>query len=409
MSFLSTLFCCFDAEDSHKREASTTLTKSKSHTNSRPRLTKTQSNLQKALIPNGNSSTNNINTINTNTNGKGNGKFSSVNDNAVPMTTGKPASPKAKVPGQILNPPQPTATATNTSNSTKHQTAMNKNSSSEYSQLDDELSDLKDATDSSKDEDDAVQIHEHDTQTQDTDEQANANANANVNANAKPNPNDITAPATFNYEQADYDEQQFGMDLSIILPDQTVASSGRLLDPPAPALKGRKCLVLDLDETLVHSSFKYVRQCDFVIPVEIENQIHNVYVIKRPGVDEFLKRVGQIFEVVVFTASVSRYGDPLLDILDVHKSVHQRLFRDSCYNYQGNYIKNLSQMGRPLQDLIIIDNSPASYVFHPQHAVPISSWFSDSHDCELTDILPFLEDLAVDKVDDIRLVLDINV
>ena len=34
------------------------------------------------------------------------------------------------------------------------------------------------------------------------------------------------------------------------------------------------------------SSFKYIHQADFVIPVEIESQFHNVYVIKRPGVDE---------------------------------------------------------------------------------------------------------------------------
>lgn len=199
------------------------------------------------------------------------------------------------------------------------------------------------------------------------------------------------------------------VDLSKILPDQAVAASGWLLDPAPAHLKGRKCLVLDLDETLVHSSFKYVRHSDFVIPVDIDGQIHNVYVIKRPGVDEFLRRCGELFEVVVFTASVSRYGDPLLDILDQDKNVHHRLFRDSCYNYDGNYIKNLSQMGRPLEDLIIIDNSPASYVFHPQHAVPVSSWFSDSHDCELSDLLPFLEDLAAPGVDDVSLVLDVNI
>jgi len=28
-----------------------------------------------------------------------------------------------------------------------------------------------------------------------------------------------------------------------------------------------------------------VHQADYVVPVEIENQFHNVYVIKRPGVD----------------------------------------------------------------------------------------------------------------------------
>jgi hypothetical protein len=40
--------------------------------------------------------------------------------------------------------------------------------------------------------------------------------------------------------------------------------------------------------------------------VEIEGQYHNIYVIKRPGVDQFMKRVGELYEVVVFTASVSK-------------------------------------------------------------------------------------------------------
>lgn len=182
-----------------------------------------------------------------------------------------------------------------------------------------------------------------------------------------------------------------------------------LLNPPAPELAGRKCLVLDLDETLVHSSFKSLRNADFIIPVEIDSQYHNVYVIKRPGVDEFMKRVGELYEVVVFTASVSRYGDPLLDQLDIHKVVHHRLFRESCYNHEGNYVKNLSVLGRPLKDTIILDNSPMSYIFHPQHAVPVSSWFSDTHDNELVDMIPFLEDLAKDKVRDVALSLDMNV
>ena len=112
-----------------------------------------------------------------------------------------------------------------------------------------------------------------------------------------------------------------------------------LLPPVQPHLQGRKCLVLDLDETLVHSSFKILNQADFTIPVEIEGQYHNVYVIKRPGVDAFMKRVGELYEVVVFTASVSKYGDPLLDQLDIHRVVHHRLFRESCYNHQGNYVK----------------------------------------------------------------------
>ncbi|CAE6482803.1 unnamed protein product [Rhizoctonia solani] len=177
-----------------------------------------------------------------------------------------------------------------------------------------------------------------------------------------------------------------------------------LLPPLAPAHAGRKCLVLDLDETLVHSSFKLIPQADYVVPVEIEWQWHNVYVIKRPGVDNFLKKMGELYEIVVFTASLSKYADPVLDKLDIHKVVSHRLFRESCYNHKGNYVKDLSQLGRPLTDTIILDNSPASYIFHPNNAVPVSSWFNDPHDTELTDLCPFLSDLRV--VDDVRGVLD---
>ncbi|KAG5645184.1 hypothetical protein DXG03_006702 [Asterophora parasitica] len=177
-----------------------------------------------------------------------------------------------------------------------------------------------------------------------------------------------------------------------------------LLPPISPKHAGRKCLILDLDETLVHSSFKSIQQADYVVPVEIEYHLHNVYVIKRPGVDKFLKMMGEIYEVVVFTASLSKYADPVLDKLDIHHVVSHRLFRESCYNHRGNYVKDLSQLGRPIADTIILDNSPASYIFHPNNAVPVSSWFNDPHDTELTDLIPFLTDLAT--VDDVRGVLD---
>ncbi|KAJ3785701.1 NIF-domain-containing protein [Lentinula aff. detonsa] len=177
-----------------------------------------------------------------------------------------------------------------------------------------------------------------------------------------------------------------------------------LLPPIAPQHVGRKCLVLDLDETLVHSSFKSIPQADYVVPVEIEYTWHNVYVIKRPGVDNFLKKMGEIYEIVVFTASLSKYADPVLDRLDIGHTITHRLFRESCYNHKGNYVKDLSQLGRPIADTIILDNSPASYIFHPNNAVPVSSWFNDPHDTELTDLVPFLGDLS--EVDDVRGVLD---
>lgn len=67
-------------------------------------------------------------------------------------------------------------------------------------------------------------------------------------------------------------------------------------------------------------------------------------------------------------------------------------------------LQDLSQLGRDIHTSIILDNSPASYIFHPNNAVPVSTWFNDPHDTELTDLCPFLTDLA--PVEDVRGVLD---
>ncbi|KAI9027295.1 HAD-like domain-containing protein [Phycomyces nitens] len=190
-------------------------------------------------------------------------------------------------------------------------------------------------------------------------------------------------------------------------PLQSPETTAWLLPPLTVADQTKKCLVLDLDETLVHSSFKVIPNPDFVVPVEIDNQFHNVYVLKRPGVDEFMRRMGEIYEIVVFTASLSKYADPVLDILDIHKVVTHRLFRESCFNHRGTYVKDLSQLGRDLESTMILDNSPASYIFHNANAVPVSTWFNDPHDTELTDLVAFLEDLT--SVQDVTLVLDSTV
>ncbi|GBG26804.1 Mitochondrial import inner membrane translocase subunit TIM50 [Hondaea fermentalgiana] len=167
-----------------------------------------------------------------------------------------------------------------------------------------------------------------------------------------------------------------------------------LLPPQLPAMKGRKCLVLDLDETLVHSSFAPVPNPDYVLPVEIEGNVHHVYVLKRPGTDEFLQRLGKLYEIVVFTASLAKYASPLLDLLDSHNVIEHRLFREACTNHQGNYVKDLSLLGRDVKSTIIVDNSPASYLFHPENAIAVSSFIDDMSDRELYYALPFLEELA---------------
>jgi len=172
-----------------------------------------------------------------------------------------------------------------------------------------------------------------------------------------------------------------------------------LLPPLRDTDRSKICLIIDLDETLVHSVFRPVPNADFIVPVEIDGQVHQIYVTKRPHVDEFLRRVGPLYECVLFTASLAKYADPVADLLDPNHIFHSRLFRDSCTYYNGNYIKDLSRLGRDIRKVIIIDNSPLSYLFHQDNAVPVTSWFDDMHDTELLTLIPILERLA--SVDDV--------
>jgi RNA polymerase II subunit A small phosphatase-like protein len=63
--------------------------------------------------------------------------------------------------------------------------------------------------------------------------------------------------------------------------------------------------------------------------------------------------------------------------------IRHRLFRESCTQYQGNYVKNLSLLGRDLKTCVIVDNSPLSYLFHPENAVGCISWIDQQDDDEL--------------------------
>ncbi|KAL7211506.1 hypothetical protein ACSBR2_014383 [Camellia fascicularis] len=118
-------------------------------------------------------------------------------------------------------------------------------------------------------------------------------------------------------------------------------------------------LVLDLDETLVHSTLEHCEDADFSFPVFFNMKEHTVYVKQRPYLQMFLGRVAEMFEIVVFTASQSIYAEQLLDILDPdRKLISRRAYRESCIFSDGSYTKDLTVLGVDLAKIAIIDNSP---------------------------------------------------
>ncbi|OHT11327.1 NLI interacting factor-like phosphatase family protein [Tritrichomonas foetus] len=164
-----------------------------------------------------------------------------------------------------------------------------------------------------------------------------------------------------------------------------------LLPPPLPEDQNKICLVLDLDETLVHSSFLSIPHADFRFVLGMDENQVGVFVCIRPGAERFLKELGNLYELVVFTASCQPYADTVIDYIDPGRVIKYRLYRDSCTDFGGNFVKDLSRLNRNLERIIIIDNSPSAYLLQPYNAIAISSWFDEPMDNELLLILDFLK------------------
>ena len=183
------------------------------------------------------------------------------------------------------------------------------------------------------------------------------------------------------------------------LTSKNAKKSLELLLPPS--ISKKKTLVLDLDETLVHSQFgPFNTPSDVVINIEIENELHDIHVLVRPGVKEFLEKMSKKFEIIIFTASISKYAGPLLDILDKDKNCSFRLFREHCTLLNSSFVKDLKKLGRDLKDVIIVDNSPMAYLLNSDNGLPILTWFDDKNDKELFKIIPILDFLSL--VPDVR-------
>lgn len=204
-------------------------------------------------------------------------------------------------------------------------------------------------------------------------------------------------------------------------------TASKYILPPPPRLfplsrnpekrRRKKTLLLDLDETLIHSlsrgtprSLGSSGSCH-MIELKVNNVATLYYVYKRPFCDFFLKEVSKWFDLQIFTASVKEYADPIIDWLEsdiVDHKTHavgnsqvftKRYYRNDCSYRPGvGYIKDLSLFFPKQDDLknvIILDNSPVSYALHEDNAVMIEGWINDQGDRDLLNLLPLLYSLSL--------------
>lgn len=175
--------------------------------------------------------------------------------------------------------------------------------------------------------------------------------------------------------------------------------------PLIPTKPSKKTLILDLDETLIHSLSKGGKMSSgHMVEVKLGTHAILYYVHKRPFCDQFLQRVCDWYNVVIFTASVQEYADPVIDWLEQDRKYFKaRYYRQHCTFRYGAYMKDLSVAEPDLSKAIIVDNSPLSYRLNEENAVPIEGWISDPSDRDLLYLIPVLQGLHL--VHDVRSLL----
>jgi CTD small phosphatase-like protein 2 len=120
---------------------------------------------------------------------------------------------------------------------------------------------------------------------------------------------------------------------------------------------------------------------------------------------DFLYKVLNFFELVIYTASTKEYAEQVINKLDPQRKILKyRLYREDCLHIGGHFVKDLSRLGRDLSHVIILDNSITSFAHHLDNGIPILSWFDDQNDGELWKVGNLLEQLV--NTQDVRPILN---
>ena len=143
-------------------------------------------------------------------------------------------------------------------------------------------------------------------------------------------------------------------------------------------------LILDLDETLIYCNDNLGLPHDVALKIRFPTgEKVEAGVNVRPYATELLRELGQLCEIIVFTASHECYANVVLDHLDPKRElVSHRLFRSHCWQTgEGVYIKDLRVLrGRELANLLLVDNAAYSYFYQLENGVPIIPFYDDRQD-----------------------------
>lgn len=175
---------------------------------------------------------------------------------------------------------------------------------------------------------------------------------------------------------------------------------------------GKVTVVLDLDETLIHSIFlrdlevllrgnggkaskivKKMKKKSDLFLTDV-GRCGDIAVFFRPGLHRFLSKLSKTCEVVLWTASNRKYAKPILDYIDPDgELLPYRLFRKHTIERADNeLVKDLSKLGRDMKRTVLIDNNPRTLDRAPRNVYLIPDFYGDPNDTELSKAWGFLSE-----------------
>ena len=187
---------------------------------------------------------------------------------------------------------------------------------------------------------------------------------------------------------------------------ENISNSFNLLENKS----NKKTLILDLDETLIHSDLDLIYK-NHIITLYFDSEEEDeknipIPLILRPGLFDFLNYAKEKFELIIFTASHKNYADKIIDYIEKEKKYFSlRLYREHCiFIKPGLYIKDLRIFkNRDLKNIVLIDNSIFSFAHQLNNGILVTSFYNDDNDFFLENLKEYLS-YCIEDCNDVRII-----
>ena len=154
-----------------------------------------------------------------------------------------------------------------------------------------------------------------------------------------------------------------------------------------------KLIILDLDETLIHSCSEWIgRPYSFIAG---DKMIH-----ERPGAKYFIESTSKIYKLAVWSASHGRYAQGIIsELFGSHCSPEFVWTRERCgvrtsSDGMAEFTKDLSEIAGDYRDFMIIDDRPDCILSGEGRVLSVPPYYGASSDTVLSDLLNYLCDIT---------------